>query len=251
MALLDGRACPDALAIARELPEGRVLDLVLSYLERHVAANEAYFSEQLERLEPELAHRIVAMLAKTGTQAGIDVVQSLLRSANPVLRCEATALLAESHDTLKDQLLGMIDALDESVRKAALSTMVRHEVRAAGPGLVRAIEDEKFWSRPTEAQRELLEALHCLHPRRAEEITTGIVSKHGLMKDDELERTRTMAAELLGAWGETDLALQGLQEAMTRRWWNSPALRTEAAKAAHAVSTRIAERKSRDEEAPS
>jgi serine/threonine protein kinase len=248
--LLDASACPDALALLRTLPKGDAYDQLISYVERHVAGNESYFRDQLERLDVELAHHVMGLLAKTGTQAGVDALQGMLHSSNPVLRCEAMALLAESPDTLKDQLLGMIESLDESVRNAALATMARHQVKAAGPGLVRAIEDESFWTRGAERQRRLFDALFQLHPRRGEEIATTIVKKHGLMKDDDLERTRTMVAELLGKYGETPQALEGLQEATARRWWNSPGLRAVAAKSAHAVNQRMSERKASGTEAP-
>jgi hypothetical protein len=237
-ALLDASSVDDCLAAADEIPDGEARNLLFQCLERHVAGREDFFAKKIERLTPRLAHRVLSLMYASGTQAALEVVGKLTSSPHPALRCEATALMADSHDALKDQLLGMIDGLDVSLRTAAISTMVRHQVRAAGPGLVRVIEDEGFRARPPDAQRDLLNALHELHPARAESVLSGIVKQHGLMKDDVLERTRRLAAELLGEWGETDEALSALQDATARRWWNSAELREAAKRAIIAISAR-------------
>jgi serine/threonine protein kinase len=237
--LLDAQRCGEGLTLADQLPDGEPLELLLGWLGHQLLGNEAFFAEQIHRLSPRLAHRVLGMLHATGSEEALGAIRPLRTSANPSLRCEAMALLAESHEMLKDQLLDMIDGLDMTLRAAALSTMVRHQVRALGPGLIRVIESPGFRERPLDAQQEILRALHDLHPRRAESLLCAMVRQHGLMKDDALDRTRTLAAELLGEWGDTAEILAALDEALARRWWNSAELREAARKATERVTARL------------
>jgi hypothetical protein len=236
--LLDASGCADGVRLADGLPEGEPLELLLKWLGRHVPGEVRFFADEVHRLGPRLAHRVLDMLVRCGSHEGLAVVRALRTSANPSLRCEALALTAESHELLKDQLLEMIEALDVSLRAAALSTMVRHQVRAAGPGLVRIVESDGFRNRPIDVQRELLTALYALHARRAETILCALIRQHGLMKDEALDRTRTLAAELLGEWGDGEETLAALEEAQTRRWWNSAELRDTARVAADRIGAR-------------
>jgi hypothetical protein len=164
----------------------------------------------------------------------------LLSSTNSALRCEAIALIAPSDIALTQELMRLFASEDRSVRTAALATFVRHKVRSAGPRLVTIVEQPSFLKRPLDEQTEILEALWELNPSRSEKLLSELVGKHGLLTDETLDRTRSLAATMLGALGDTQRALDALQAAEARRPWNSAALRAVAAEARLKLVARVA-----------
>ena len=158
------------------------------------------------------------------------------------LRCEATAHLASSPEQLRDELVKLADAPDPQLRFAALRTLAYHQVRAAGPLLVRRVSDPSFHQLPPEERRELMAALHSLHPARAESLAIEIVQKHGLLADDAVDQTRAICAELLGRESKSPEALDAVVGATRRRPWNSALLRDAAAIAAEPIAKRLGKR---------
>src|SRR6185436_567303 len=117
-----------------------------------------------------------------------------------------------------------------------------HQVRAAGPLLVRRVSDASFHQLPGEERREFMDALYSLHPARAETLAIEIIQKHGLLPDDALDQTRAICAELLGREGKSMEALEAVIGATRRRPWNSGQLRDAALLAAEAIAARLGKR---------
>jgi hypothetical protein len=123
---------------------------------------------------------------------------------------------------------------------AAMTTMRHHHVRAAGPGLVKAIEAfDTFRKRPLDEQRQVFDALYTLNPGRAETMLIQVLDQHGLMSDAMLDKTRAVAAEVLGRCATTQAPIEALENAARRRPWNTPDLRRIAGKAAESLMARL------------
>ena len=110
---------------------------------------------------------------------------------------------------------------------------------SAGPALVAVVEDKSFKSRSLAEQEKVFNALFELNPNRTESLLTELLSSHGIMRNDELEVTRVLAARMLGEHASGDQALAALKKASGRGWWNSPELREVAVLAANQVQARM------------
>ncbi|MBK8254037.1 MAG: protein kinase [Polyangiaceae bacterium] len=208
-------------------------------IERSLSGNEDRIADVVLTFEPDVARPILKMLAASPREEAKAALQRIARSKNPALRCEAVAHAARNADELRDELMKLTEAEDSEVRFAALRTLAAHKVRAAGPLLVKRISDPTFQSVSPAEQRELLEALFALHPLRGETLAIEIVQKHGIMPDESLDVTRQICAELLGRESKADDALTAVLEAAKRRWWNGPALRDTAQKAAERIAQKL------------
>jgi eukaryotic-like serine/threonine-protein kinase len=229
----------DLVRLADDLQKGELFDLCIAYVEQNLRLARADVVEMLDHVRPELAQRLLALVAADPSGDATTVLQPLLMSANPALRCEATAHVIRSADELGRQLNRMLTSTDARLRSAALHTMVRHQVRAAGPGLVGLIEDQGFAARPEPEQRQMLQTLYALNPPRAESLLTALVSQHGLMADEKLDRMRTLAAEVLGALADSSNPLDALDGAARLRPWNTQGLRSAATEAMETIRTRL------------
>jgi len=184
----------------------------------------------------------MALLASVQAPSAREALQRLAQATDPTMRCEAVAHLAGSPERMKDELTRLAESPQHELRFAALRAMAFHKVRAAGPLLVRRVQDASFNQLGMDEKRELLGALFALHPPRAESLATEIVQKHGLLVDEALEETRAVCAELLGAHGSTMEALDAVLAATKRRWWNTQPLRDAAGIAAETIAHRLGRR---------
>jgi serine/threonine protein kinase len=215
---------------------------LLAFLERVLPGHEHQAVDRLMTIDLELARPILRILAQSRTDGAMDGLRRLSRCVSPALRCEAMALMAASPEQLRDELLGLLDHPEPAMRSAALRTLAAHQVRAAGPLLVRRVQDPRFHTLPSDERRDLLEALHALHPGRAEALAIEILAKHGLLSDDALDQTRALCAELLGRQSVSMEALEAVLGATRRRPWNSATLRDIASIAAEPIAARLGKR---------
>ena len=230
------------IGVLDSIPHEGLKGLLLAYLQRVIAGRELEVAERIQSMSIETARPMLRLLATSKTQAGFEALRRLATSTNPTMRCEATAFLAQTPDQLKDELSRLADHPQAEVRAAALRTMAFHQVRSAGPLIVKRVQDPTFNQIPVEERRELLTALYALHAARAEQLAVEIVQKHGLLVDDALEQTRALCAELLGQHGQNMTALEAVLAAAKRRWWNTPPLRDAATVAAEAIAARLGRR---------
>jgi serine/threonine protein kinase len=234
---------------------GVVLDLVpivtheplrqalVAYVERSIVGREAEVVDRLVRLDLATARPILQGLAQSRRPGAVDALRRVAATGGPGHRCEATALLAHTPEQLRDDLLALTENQDPGVRAAALRALAQHQVRAAGPLLVRRVQDPSFHQLPVDERREILRALFALHLARAESLSVEILNKHSLLgTDDATEQTRAICAELLGANSNSSEALEAVLGGLKRRWWNSQLLRDAATIAADAIAARLGKR---------
>jgi hypothetical protein len=216
--------------------------LLLEYVERVLPGNETRIVEGLLLTDIEMARKLMRRLASLRSQAAIDALRRLSMSSSPPHRCEAVALLAGSPDELRDSLFALSESSEAEVRSAALRTLAHHRVGAAGPLLVKKIQESSFQALSIAERRDVLGALWTLHPARAEVIAIEVAQKHGIIPDAALDETRVVAIELLGGEGKSVEALEGVLSATKRRWWNGPPVRDAAMIAATAIAARVGKR---------
>ena len=230
------------LSVLDQVPHEGLKNLLLAYLQRVLTGREMEIAERVQSMSIETARPMLRLLAMAKSQAGYDALRRLASAPNPTIKCEATAFLAQTADQLKDELGRLAEAPQPEVRAAALRTMAFHQVRAAGPLIVKRVQDPSFNQIPIEERRELFTALYALNAPRAEQIAVEIVQKHGLLVDDALEQTRALCAELLGLHAQAMPALEAVLAASKRRWWNTQPLRDAATVAAEAIAARLGRR---------
>src|SRR5690606_1147402 len=146
----------------------------------------------------ETARAILRIFAGSGTPGAVEALRRLSGCAIAALRCEAIAYLASTPEQLRDELMQLAEGGMPDLRVAALRTLAHHQIRAAGPLLVRRIQDPAFHQLSLDERRELLAALYTLNPARGETVAIEALGRHGLLVDEATEQTRTLAAELLG-----------------------------------------------------
>jgi hypothetical protein len=230
------------VAVLDQIPHDGLRQVLFAFLQRTMAGRENEIAERIPQMSIETARPLLRLLATIRTQGGFDALRRLASSGNVTLRCESVAYLAQSPDQLRDELGRLAEAPQPELRQAALRTMAYHQVRAAGPLLVKRVQDPTFNQLPVPERRELLTALFALNPQRAEQIAVEVVQKHGLLVDEALEQTRALCAELLGQNAKSMEALDAVLQASKRRWWNTQPLRDAALVAAEAIAQKLGRR---------
>ncbi|MFO0589672.1 MAG: serine/threonine-protein kinase [Polyangiaceae bacterium] len=239
---LDGACVEVAAAAIPDIAHEAMRRGLYQYVERALAGHEDRIADILTSFDPETARPILKALAGSRREEAAAALARLTQARNPALRCEAVALAAKSPDEMRDELVKLAEAPEHDLRSAALRTLGLYKVRAAGPLLVKRVSDPAFQGMSPPEQREIIEAIFTLHPPRGEALAIELVQKHGIMPDEPLDVTRTICAELLGREAKTEEALAAVSEAAKRRWWNGPALREAAQRAASAIAPRVGKR---------
>ncbi|NUO50932.1 MAG: serine/threonine protein kinase [Polyangiaceae bacterium] len=230
------------VGVLDQVPHEGLRQVLFAFLQRTMAGRENEIAERIPQMSIETARPLLRLLAAIRTQGGFDALRRLAASGNPTLRCESVAYLAQTPEQLKDELGRLAEAPQPELRQAALRTMAFHQVRAAGPLLVKRVQDPTFNQLPVGERRELLTALFALNPQRGEQIAVEIVQKHGLLVDESLEQTRALCAELLGQHAKSMEALDAVLQASKRRWWNTQPLRDAALVAAETIAQKLGRR---------
>jgi hypothetical protein len=230
------------LAVIDTVTHEGLRNVLISFLQRALVGKENELVERIGTMSIDTARPLLRLLSILKTQGSYEGLRRLAQSPNPTMRCEAIAFLAQTPEQLRDELVRLTDAPQAELRAAALRAMAFHQVRAAGPLLVKRVQDPTFNQLPIEERRELFTALYSLNGMRAELLAVEIVQKHGLLVDDQLEQTRALCAELLGQHSKDPGALEAVLGAMKRRWWNTQPLRDAATLAAEAIAARLGRR---------
>ncbi|AKT37756.1 serine/threonine-protein kinase [Chondromyces crocatus] len=217
-------------------------EVLLNYLTRALPGHEPRVVDAVMTMDLENARAMLRIFAGSHTPGAIEALRRLSGCGIAALRCEAIAYLASSPEQLRDELMQLAETGTPELRVAALRTLAFHQIRAAGPLLVRRIQDPAFQKLLLDERRELLAALFTLNPSRGEGVAVEVLNRHGLLVDEAVEQTRTLAAEMLGRESRSQQALDAVVAAAKRRPWNSGELREAATAAAEAIAARLGQR---------
>jgi predicted Ser/Thr protein kinase len=239
---LGGEHLDAVLAVINEVHHDGVRQTLFSFLERAVRGREAELAQRMPTLSIDTQRPLLRVLAQIRSAQSVAALQQLAQSPDANLRCEAIACLAQSPEQLHQELSRLAEAPEPNLRSAALRAMAHHQVRQAGPLLVKRVQEPTFNQLSIQERREILSALFSLNATRAEQLAIEIVQKHGLLVDEQLETTRALCAELLGQSARSMEALEAVLQATKRRWWNTQVLRDAATVAAEAIAHRLGRR---------
>ncbi|EYF03056.1 serine/threonine-protein kinase [Chondromyces apiculatus] len=231
-----------AMEIMPQVAHEGLREVLLNFLTRALPGNEPGVVDVVMTMDLENARAILRIFAGSATPGAQEALRRLSGCGIAALRCEAIAYLASSPEQLRDELMQLAEGGAPDLRVAALRTLAFHQIRAAGPLLVRRIQDPAFQKLSLDERRELLAALFTLNPARGEGMAVEILQRHGLLVDEAVEQTRTLAAEMLGKESRSQPALDAVVAAAKRRPWNSGELRDAASAAAEAIAARLGQR---------
>lgn len=230
------------LACLHEVSRPALRDLLVAYVERHVAGREAELGQAALGAEPETATCIVQLLGRVGTPLARQVLGQLAQQSEDAnVQVEARVLVAPSPEHAQRELSALLDDPSALVRMAALRASTRYGMRAAWPTVSRIIGAKSFNELGTDERRELLRACVMLSPERGEPILLDVAKKGSVLTSDGREATRAMAAELLGELSCSRKAAATLQEIASARWGVSEETRMAAANAAKRIGARLAQ----------
>jgi len=227
------------IGVLDQVTHEKLRAVLFQFLQRAMSGRENEIADRIPGMSIDTSRPLLKLLAAIKTPGGMEALRRLAQSPNATIRCEATACMAQTPDQLKNELGKLAEAPNPELRQAALRAMAYHQVRAAGPLLMKRVQDPTFNQLPILERRELMSALYALNPQKGEQIAMEIVQKHGLLVDEALEETRALCAELLGQHAQGRDALDAVLQASKRRWWNTQPLREAALLAADAIAGRL------------
>jgi hypothetical protein len=242
LAVAPPEEAPRVLAALPLVADERLRGPMLEFLVRSSdEAGAREIAKQIGALAPELARAILAALAHLASPTARAIVVALTEGGDPLMRLEAVLSQAASTgapDAVRGELARLVDDAREDVRLAVLRAIAARGVKELGPLLVRRIEEPSFHGLSTEERHETLRALFALHPTRAEQLVIELLSQRQVLKNEARDRTRAIAAELLGEHGTSAEAMQSLAAAAKGWWGISDELKAAAQAAAKAIEER-------------
>lgn len=226
-------------ALMQDHPELR--QQLLAYVQRQAPGREGVLGKRLREVSLDAGREILNLLDRLDTVAAHAELRHAEQNPSPELRVEAVALRA-AHDPggLRDELARLATEDDPRVRCAALTTMARHQVKEAGPVLVKQIQEPGFHKRPPDERQLAFATLHSLSPSRAESLAIELAAKGGgklglARAEDE---SRLVAIELLSRHSRSSTALEVL-DSVRDKWSNAEHVRSAAGAAATAIRARL------------
>lgn len=232
-----------ALTVLVLVRDEALKDLLMAYLSRAARGYELELGQQFAKADVELGLALVRVLAALATKEARDAISMAARSPHPVVRIEALGHVeGASSERLRLELRALLEDKEGGVRIAALRAMRNYGIRVAGPFLVLRIRGPEFDRLSFEEREEALHTVVALAPSRAEAVCLELLQGSRVVSSEAHERTRALAAELLGGIGTSPEAWQALAAAATARWKSSERVRTAANKAMIKIQERAAEK---------
>jgi hypothetical protein len=232
----------DALDALQVVENEAARVMLSSYLARAGKGSERAIARRMTGAKLETGLAIVDALVSMGT----DEAKRLLLDAVPQLKAPLRVAVMASVDgeQTRAEVRRAFEEDDAGARAATLHVIERRNVRAAGPLLVLRARAPEFDELSPKERRETLSALASLTPVRAEAIGIELLSDTRLFRSSAREKTRELAAEMLGRVGATTEARTALASAAKGGLRQSDGVRAAAAKALAMMADRQASPKS-------
>ncbi len=223
-------AVPCCLRVLPQLSYPRVSDAVVGHVASCLPLHVEQVGEVLVHLTGETGYRLVRALVDRARDVAGHALEELARHESSPLRVAAVAAL-QGIEHAESLVLDQLQAPGWRARVVALRMVQDHLLAAAQPVLVKRIEMAGFHRLSREERVLSLRALHAASPDAAEAAAQALVRRHALIRDDGLDESRLVAAELLGEMSGSDATVEALRGAEAPMWWN-PARVREVARAA-------------------
>jgi hypothetical protein len=230
---------PRVLAALPLTADERLREPMLVFLARAAQPTDAgAVAQRVGELDADLAAAVLAGLAALPHEGARAIVGALGEGTDPLLRLSAALSRASSPQELRAELTRAIEDAREDVRLAGLRAVAARGLKELGPPLVHRAEDASFHALSADERREILRALFALHPSRAERLAIELLSQRQLIKNEARERSRAIAAQVLGELAATGESLAALANAAKGGWGTSDELKHSALAATKAIEER-------------
>jgi hypothetical protein len=246
---LDDTHLQVVLRALRDVRDEPIMALVLEYVRRCGQGHEQELAEMFLEADEELGLALVKVLSEIPTKVARDAIARASSSPHPVVRIAALGHVeGASSERLRVELRALLQDRSVEVRVAALRAMQKHNLRVAGPFLVVLVRESNFDGWSVEERMQALETVAGLAPARGEALCIQILSDARLIGSPAHDRSREIAAGVLGRIAASDEALQTLEKAASSRWRASESLRHAATVALESARARAATKPARAKE---
>jgi serine/threonine protein kinase len=203
-------------------------DVLEAYVRRWAAGQEAALGSWLGRCGVDLGRFLVQVLHKLKTAESAAAIQHALDNRHLEVKLAALATMDEVvGDRAREEITSLVQAEDPAVRMRTLELIVSMNVVAAGPSLVRRVQNERFHKESVEERRKMLGTIAHLKPARAEALAIELLGTRKLLGGEAIDQSRALAAELLGHF-DSKPSVDALTEASKQRWATSASVREAA-----------------------
>ena len=199
---------------------------------------EEVIGHAIAGVDVDLGTRMVGVLSGLWTEAASRVIQDLVERAPPLLRVAALAADEAPPERVRLELGRLFENRDPGLRIALLGVISRVRLKTAVPQLALRARAQGFDELPIDERRQTLSTLAVLVPSRAETLGIELLLDQRLIPSDAHERTREMAAEMLGSVASSREAVDALTAVSKNRWRNSERVRAAAGRALKAIADR-------------
>lgn len=226
---------PKALDYYGTLRDDSARAALLTYLRRFLVGHEAEVGRLLGTASSDHALDLLSDLRVAATPAALAAVSQALDSPHVEVRMEALAALPEAPaEHVRERVRQIVEDPEQALRFKALDVIADRHIAAAGPVLVRRIQDEAFHELDPTERRKLLDAVAKLNRRRADELAVAMLEAGGMFASQAVDQSRSVAAEFL-ATSDSPEALEALQKASKKRLFGSVKVREVAARSVSSV----------------
>lgn len=249
------RVAPTIIEAMARCNDRHLLAVLLKVAERHLRGNELAMGEVLADSDAVLGTNLVAIFGRNPSRESIEALGRAAENPDAKVRMSATEVLARyAPARAMRNLKALLRDPDPSIRLRTVLCMRSNRLSQAVSLLGDRIEEREFQSLELEERKQTLGALYALDEERGEAKLVALVEHHGVVQNDDIDATRTIAVELLAERALSDAALEAVRGAARRRWWNGAALQASAEHAAAQIEQRLADldrelqsKRSRDE----
>jgi eukaryotic-like serine/threonine-protein kinase len=236
---LGDKHLPVVLRALREVRDEQILGVVLDYVRHAGTGHEAELGAMFVEADEELGIALVRVLAEIATPEARNAIMRAASSPHAVVRIAALGHVeGASSERLRIELRALLQDRSAEVRLAALRAMQKHNLRGAGPFLVVLVRESNFDAWSAEERQQSLQTVASLAPARGEALCVQILSDSRLIGTPAHDKSREIAASVLGRIATSDEALEILAKTATSRWRASESLRRAAAQALEAARAR-------------
>ena len=221
---------PNVLQGLADLESASVSRGVTDFIERHLPKHAEQVADALLSVSGEVGYRLVRALANGAADAAREPLEQLAAYESSPLRIVAYASLRGT-EGIEDTVVEQLDAPGWRARLVALRTVASFGIESGRDPIRKRIESPVFHELRAQEQRVTLTTLLALDSDMGASTTASLVRKHGLLRDDRLNKTRVLAAELLSTMPPSEDAVEALRSAEAPMWWNPLHVREAASRA--------------------
>lgn len=219
-----------------------LLGTLLRFVERHTDGNEQAIAAAIPSANAVLGTSLLDLLARRMNSESIQAIEAGLKNTNPKVQAYAVELLARyAPQRALRPLRSLLRHEHAPIRYRAMEAIARNRLVDGAAELLDWLGEPRFHALPPAEKRAAMGAALEADPENAESALASLVRHHGVIANPALDGSRIIAVELLRDRALGDDALEAIETAARKRWWNTPDLQRTAAEAELVVRARIEE----------